>query len=404
MMFKYSQKQNRPAWKTILYVFCIACIILLSAGWVYLSKTVLLRFPELSSELAAVSTAVNPKGSAPSPRVGTWYSITPVNGFSGNGTGWHGVFRKGSENKVIVYFFGGGVSINEETEKRYSEFFNNSYKNQDYTATCGIGSMSDDNPFKDWSVIGIPYSTGDFHIGTGTYKWKDETGKENIICHYGYLNYKKVMEEALSFIGEPDTLLITGYSAGGFAAALLAEDVINQFPSAENITVCTDSSLLLYDDWKTTTEKLWKAPDEITKKLHSDNILMDSLTALHQSYGDRVKILFDCSVRDMVLTIYQSYIDHGKYGLSESTAENGDIFQNNLKETVHSLQDQIPGCGIFIYTRDADEKTGNTAHMIINTEDVFKPMEGDTSVADWIEDAVDGNVQSYGLQLLEETE
>ena len=54
--------------------------------------------------------------------------------------------------------------------------------------------------------------------------------------HNGYVNYtetmKKVMEQA--GINDADTVLVTGYSAGGFGAALLADDVFtNYFPDAK---------------------------------------------------------------------------------------------------------------------------------------------------------------------------
>ena len=398
---KDNGKQHRRFIPYCLSAVLTACAVI-AALCFYRAKAV--TFPELPRDSfygrKYAGSIVRSEPSV-SPVVNTWYSITPVNGFSSDRTGWHGVFRKGTENKVIVYFFGGGVSINEETERRYAEFFNSSYGNQDYTATLGISSQDKENPFRDWTVIGIPYSTGDFHIGTGEYRWSDEDGRMNEICHYGYFNYDAVMDEAERFIGEPDTLLITGFSAGGFAAALLADDVMKRIPSASNVTVCCDSALLLYDGWQETASNLWKAPSHITERLHSQNIMLDALTALKKSRGDSVKILFDCSLRDSTLTVYQSYIDHGVFSVSESTEENGDIFMNNLKQMVHDLQESVPDCGIYIFENGTDSSTHNTRHMIINSADVYKPLCDDTSIMDWIESAVQGDVSSHGLDLLE---
>ena len=92
----------------------------------------------------------------------------------------------------------------------------------------------------------IPYATGDFHSGTGTYEG------EKKVYHIGYKNYSAYIEQIKHYIGEPDTLLVTGFSAGGFATSLLADDVIDRFPSVKNVTVCVDSSLLLYDGWHET--------------------------------------------------------------------------------------------------------------------------------------------------------
>lgn len=51
--------------------------------------------------------------------------------------------------------------------------------------------------------------------------YTDTGGKEKILYHNGYVNYtetmKKVMEQA--GINDADTVLVTGYSAGGFGPA-----------------------------------------------------------------------------------------------------------------------------------------------------------------------------------------
>ena len=76
---------------------------------------------------------------------------------------------------------------------------------------------------------------------------------------------KKVMEQA--GINDADTVLVTGYSAGGFGAALLADDVFtNYFPDAKSKNVLVDASLLLNNDWHSiATPAVW-VPFEEQKK------------------------------------------------------------------------------------------------------------------------------------------
>ena len=125
--------------------------------------------------------------------------------------------------------------------------------------------------------------------------------------------------------------------------------MIDRFPGAENVTVCVDSSLLLYDGWHETAVNLWKAPAPISDRLTTNNLVLDSLTALHEKRGDSVKILFDCSYRDDTLMQYQSYIDSGKM---DKTKELGDNFQRDLKEMVNGLQTNIPDVDIYIWTAE----------------------------------------------------
>lgn len=367
----------------LLKIFAIlmaVILILVIAVVVFLKMTFLKSFPELNGE----------------PEVGVWYRITPENAKSSDGSEWHGIFRKGSENKVVVYFFGGGVSITGETSEGGTDFFATTMAAQDFVAQGGIGSMADENPFRDWTFIVIPYASGDFHTGTGEYHYI-QNGKEKVVYHNGYNNYSAFIEEIKEYVGEPDTLLVTGFSAGGFATSLLADDVIDRFPTAQNITVCVDSSLLLYDGWHDTAVNLWQSPKEISDRLTTNNIVLDSLTALYEKRGDSVKILFDCSYRDDTLQQYQAYINNGKM---DKTKELGDQFQQNLKDMVKGLQENIPDIGIYIWSFNQDEVTQNTQHTIISGN-VFDKLGNERSVCEWIYGAVMGDVQTIGLELLD---
>lgn len=367
-------KKKRIVIRVLLIVIIAIALIVLGIV-LFLKLTVLKTYPKLEGE----------------PEIGKWYDVPVEGALSSDGSEWHGIFRKGKENKVVVYFFGGGVSITPETSEGGTKFFATTMLAQDFVAQGGIGSSADDNPFKDWSFIVIPYATGDFHAGTGIYEGKKK------VYHTGYNNYSAFIEKIKPYVGEPDTLLVTGFSAGGFATSLLADDVIDRFPSAGNVTVCVDSSLLLYDGWHETAVDLWKSPSEISDRLTTNNIVLDSLTALYEKRGDSVKILFDCSYRDDTLMQYQSYIDTGRM---DKTRELGDNFQQDLKEMVTALQENIPNVGIYIWSYREDADTHNTQHTIISSN-VFDKLGNDRSVGEWIFDAVNGDVRTYGLELLD---
>ena len=369
------EKKKHGKAKKILLVFACVIVIFGVGAFVLLKNTFLKSFPKLTGE----------------PEIGKWYEVAVEGTQSSDGSEWHGIFKKGTENKVVFYFFGGGVSITPETSEGGNKFYATNMTGQDFVAQGGIGSNAENNPFKDWSFLVIPYATGDFHSGTGVYKG------EKTVYHTGYSNYAAFVEQIKPYVGEPDTLLVTGFSAGGFATSLLADDVIDRFPSAKNITVCVDSSLLLYDGWHETAVDLWQSPKEVSDRLTTDNLVLDSLTALHEKRGDSVKILFDCSYRDDTLQQYQAYI---RTGTMTKDKENGDLFQKDLAEMIICLQKNIPGIGIYIWNYAEDTETHNTQHTIISSN-VFDKLEDGVSVADWIYAAINGDVQSHGLVLLE---
>lgn len=177
--------------------------------------------------------------------IGQWYKVSPEGAKSSDGSEWHSLFRKGKENKVFIFFYGGGVSFNEETSlNKPDRFYTPDMILQDAFAGMGITTLDEQNPFKDWTFLAIEYSTGDFHSGQNELNITKD-GKEKIVYHYGYNNYAGFMKEVMPYIGEPEALVISGSSAGGFATSLLSDDIItNYFPNTKNITSCVDSSLL----------------------------------------------------------------------------------------------------------------------------------------------------------------
>lgn len=378
----------KKALKVIGKVIGIILLILLAiALFVYLF---ILQYPKLKEN----------------PNVDKWYKVTSKEMKASDGSDCKAFFKKGSENNVLVYFAGGGVSINEETAK--GEFYNKKVIGLDTLSNvtmnmAGLATASDANPFKDWTVIAFPYATGDFHAGTGEFKYTDKDGKEKILYHYGYTNYSAVMKIVMERAGidNPDAVVVTGYSAGGFGAALLADDVFtNYFPDAESKNVLVDASLLLNDDWHSIATDVWQTPKEISDRLTGNNITLDSLTALHEKYGDGIHILFDSSTRDGDLAKVQNYFDTGVMDVDEAKA---DIYQQTLKEAIPQFKEQA---GAYLCIWDGlpwyDDPRNMTMHTIIATPYCLAKFENqDISIAEWLMNAVNGNLKDYGLDLVD---
>lgn len=366
----------------------IESILLILVIIVLLVYFLILRYPNLKKN----------------PTVGKWYRVATNEMKDSEGHGYHTLFRRGSENKVMIYFAGGGVSVNEETAR--NDTYNTKMVWPDMLANVtmnmgGLASNVEGSPFKDWSIILFPYATGDFHAGTGEFHYTDKDGKEKVLYHNGYINYTETMQKviALAGIDNPDTVVVTGYSAGGFGAALLSDDIFtNYFPNAESKNVLVDASLLLHDDWHSIATDVWKTPKEISDKLTGNNLTLDCLTSLHEKYGDGIHLLFDCSTRDGDLAKVQNYFDTGVMDVSEKEA---DIYQQILKDTIPQFKEI--GVSLFIWDGVAwyDDPRNMTAHTVIATPAVWLPFEEQKqSIAGWLTDAINGELKDYGVDLV----
>lgn len=373
----------------MLKVMGILCLILLIIAGCVLKF--LLIYPEIKEN----------------PTIGKWYRVSDKAMKDSEGNSYHALFRKGSENKVMVYFAGGGVSVDEISARE--DTYNTKEVWPDYLANVtmnmgGIASDVDGSPFKDWTLILFPYATGDFHSGTGEFHYVDTDGKEKILYHNGYNNYTLAMKEIMEKAGieDADTVLVTGYSAGGFATALLSDDIYtNYFPDAHNKNVLVDAALIEYDNWKYTAENVWATPKEISDKLTTDNLTLDCLRSLREKYGDDIHLMFDCSTRDGDLAKVQYSLQNGLSMQNDVDESQGDEFQETLKNNIPLFKEA--GVSLFIFDGVAwyDDPRNLTAHTIISTPAVWLPFEEQgQSVFGWLYDCINGNLKDYGIDLV----
>lgn len=338
------------------------------------------------------------------PTVGKWYRVSSSEMKDSEGNSYHAFFKKGSSNKVMIYFAGGGVSVNEETAR--DDTYNTHMVWPDLLANTtmnmgGLASDVEDGPFSDWSFILFPYATGDFHAGIGEFHYTDTDGKEKILYHNGYVNYTAAMHQIMEKAGieNADTVLVTGYSAGGWGASLLADDIYtNYFPNASNKNVFIDSSMALFDDWHDVAVNVWQTPKEISDKLVSDNATMDCLRALREKYGEEIHLLYCTSTRDGDLAKVQNYFQNGIMDVDESVA---DAYQQTLREAIPQFKEI--GVSLFIFDGLSyyDDPRNMTSHTIIATPVVWLPFEEQgQSVAGWLTDAIKGDLKDYGVELV----
>lgn len=143
-------------------------------------------------------------------------------------------------DKVMLYYQGGGACFTEEM----CSFTNGTYKvttgENDHPVRGGGGIFdfdNPDNPLADWSIVFMPYCTGDVFLGDATTTY----GEDLVIEHRGAANARHGLDHVAEKYSDAERLFVTGSSAGGVPAPLiggLASDVL----AATEIAVLADAS------------------------------------------------------------------------------------------------------------------------------------------------------------------
>lgn len=340
--------------------------------------------------------------------LGKWYTLEKPGCVCANGKQYHASMRLGTDNNLIFFFDGGGLSWSEYTAAR--PISPEGDPNEGYYGVelgtildlqnrPGITMMEPWNHFKNWNYFIAHYGTGDIQIGDNDYCYTSLKQEPRVLHHSGYRNFQFVLENAKMHCPNPEKILVAGGSAGALSAAALAEEIVLAFPNCKEIYFCLDGGLG-YADWKTIARNVWNASPQIIDKLRSNNLVVDCLTDLNQKYGERVRCLLISSARDAVLAWFQKALNGEKPAY---TKEAGVQFQELLTQTCIALMEQDPNIGIYIYDypyEGTDPEMELTQHTILTNSNMSRNESNRSSVSQWLWDCVKGNVTQVGLDLL----
>jgi hypothetical protein len=144
--------------------------------------------------------------------------------------------REANPNRVVFFLQGGGGCFSAETCAPDSDLYLTAIT--EAPEWEGVFDFEDErNPFADYSVVYVPYCTGDVHIGNATTDYTPGL----TVQHKGYVNGTAALDHlAATFPGATD-VVVMGESAGSMASPLYA-GLVSDHLSKARITVLADGS------------------------------------------------------------------------------------------------------------------------------------------------------------------
>jgi hypothetical protein len=132
---------------------------------------------------------------------------------------YHFFVKRGSVNKVVVYYQGGGACWENLTcGIPVCKDGADPVRDDPDNASSGFADLGNpDNPFKDWNVVFVTYCTCDIHFGDVDQVYSGFL-PDVAISHRGFQNAKVVEKFAREHFLNPDVVFVTGSSAGGYGA------------------------------------------------------------------------------------------------------------------------------------------------------------------------------------------
>ena len=320
-----------------------------------------MRWPAVTRHLLTLLSSVTllSTGCTSSPPISTpdqtwtWVDFPDTTCDEGTPTGL-GVNATDSKN-LFIYFEGGGACWDYATCVQQPIYARGPFTQTQFNqrvSLLGNRTLFDRtlaaNPYKDWNMFYIPYCTGDLHIGHADAVYTNGTTSKTV-HHQGRTNTEAFLARIVATVPEPEQVLVTGASAGGYGAALNYALVRDAFPKAR-VFLLDDSGPLLKNDaispaLRTAWSKAWNYQpvfDAIDPSVKDD--FSSLYTALARRYPeDRMALL--SSQQDQTIRAY--------LGLSAPG------FQTALEDLNATVLTPLPHTRYFVTTGQAHTMVGN---------------------------------------------
>lgn len=186
-------------------------------------------------------------------------------------------YRQGTADGLVVFFNGGGACWNSATCSKPrlagDKAFFSGKDDQDMVGVykaellpgdgpAGMGGLLDrtnpQNPVRDWSMLFVPYCTGDVHSGSNTARYTfPDTGKPFTIEHRGWDNMQVILPWLRAKAPQPARLLVSGSSAGAYGAATHFTALRTQYPKARAVYLGDSGQGVTTPDFEQVRNKNW---------------------------------------------------------------------------------------------------------------------------------------------------
>lgn len=162
----------------------------------------------------------------------------------GDGADFRFYSRVADPEKVMLFFQGGGACFSLATCNPDDPSYTTVATGLQPESGSGVFDFENpDNPFRDWSMVFVPYCTGDVHLGDNTNTY----GPGVTVNHKGYVNGKAAFDYMVEAFPDATEVFVTGSSAGGVPSPLFGGLASDAYPDAD-IAVLADASGVYADN------------------------------------------------------------------------------------------------------------------------------------------------------------
>jgi hypothetical protein len=304
----------------------------------------------------------------------SWIKITPGGDTScAHGDPFSFWFRPGKKDRLLVFFQGGGLCWDAETCAPGSAYYLEKVTEQNSPQLQkGIFDLKNwRNPFRRYSMLYIPYCTGDIHWGNHVRLYQSPHRPDLVIQHKGFVNASRALSYAFAQVPAPRSIFVTGCSAGSAGSILHTAYIIQQYPEAA-VTQLGDSLAFNYPQ-PPGLQETYRIQDNfpdwipaLAEMSINGFRMVDFYSAVANYYPNQIFSQFNFGQDDVQDFFYQTF-----GGQPGSLAE-------ALRADMQEIHSKAPNFRYYL--------TDGTGHCSLPTESFYSITNAGVQFRDWVTD------------------
>lgn len=295
--------------------------------------------------------------------------------------------RPGKINKVVIDFIGGGACWNASTCSIADAIFSDSVDplikqfQEGKEHKKGIYDHDrEDNPFKDWYHVTIPYCTGDIHWGNNVVEYKPTSGKPFKINHKGAVNTRFVLDWIYKRFSKPETILVTGCSAGAYGSILWSAHIANQYKNSKIYQMGDCGAGIITDSFLKKSFPSWKAESAMPTWIPKFDPNKVSITDQDISY---VYINVANHYKQHLFSQYNTAFDENQaFYFKAMGGGTADEWGSKMRTMLDKIKTQTPNFRSFV--------AQGKKHCIIVHNEFYEVAVNGVKFTSWLSDMLNG--------------
>ncbi len=296
-----------------------------------------------------------------------------------DGTPYKFFARQGDPKKLMIYLEGGGACwFRQNCDPQINPTYTINLEGRGPRPHGVFDFDREDNPLRDYTVVYAPYCSADVHLGaTDTvYPPLNDTQQPLTIHHRGFANAQSAIDWAYANVRAPETVFVTGSSAGSIPSPYYAMKAAQHYPGARVVQLGDGSGGYRRTEGVTLPHKSWKTLDRL-KDAPTFADAADDTFNYNELYTRAAK-----ATPNVQFAAYDAAEDLVQRNFLTLTGARDVSLQEMIELNQADIRAKVPGFKSYI--------AGGDSHTILSRPEFYSYRVGEVAFQTWLTDLVNG--------------